>query len=428
MFFNSYQSGTTGTPFAPISVDPSGQSQTLGEFMKEEHSSRIRVLKFLSHFNIGGTERQFVYAANGLDRSRFSVDIACLRNIGPLLNSLNPDMAVYTYPVYRNSYSYRSIFSQLRLMKDVRKLRFDIVHTYGWYPNVFAIPASRLARWPVIVASIRDAGAYMTPAKVQALKFVCRLANCVLANSTAGRDWLVSQGVREQKIELIRNGIIVPPRLERGASRMRSEFGIPDGIPVCACIGRLVSGKGIDFYLKAARVLRDRGRDVRFLMIGAHSSEIKHYQSEMENLVRDLNIEPQVIFTGQREDVPLILSEVDVVVHPSLTEGLSNVILEAMSAAVPVVATKVGGNPELVEDGQTGFLVPVGDPVGIADAISRLLDQPEMARAFGKRARQRVVEEFAVERMVAKIEELYCRLLEGSGATLGDHESNSFRH
>src|SRR6185503_482256 len=91
----------------------------------------------------------------------------------------------------------------------------DIVHTYGWYPNVFAIPAARLARRRAIIASVRDAGAYMTPAKVQALKFVCRLAHLVLANSTAGRDWLVEQGVNEQKIEIIRNGIVVPIRAER---------------------------------------------------------------------------------------------------------------------------------------------------------------------------------------------------------------------
>jgi glycosyltransferase involved in cell wall biosynthesis len=308
-------------------------------------------------------------------------------------------------------------------MKDIRKRRFDIVHTYGWYPNVFAIPVSRLALRPAIIASIRDSGAYMTPAKIQALKFVCRLADCVLANSKAGRGWLVSQGVREQKIEVIPNGIIVPGHVERDAvsGRVRSESGIPPNTPVCACIGRVVSGKGIDCYFKAARVLRDRGRDVRFLMIGAHSVEQRQYQSEMDQLIRELNIEKQVIFTGQREDVPAILREVDVVVHPSLTEGLSNVILEAMASGIPVVATNVGGNPELVEDGRTGFLVPVADPVGIADGICRLLDRPEMARAFGQRARQRIMEEFAVEQMVRKTEELYSRLLEGrkAGARAG---------
>jgi len=394
----------------------------------------VRILKFLNHFFIGGTERQFIHVANGLDRSRFAVEIACLQRDGPLLDSLHPETPLHTYPVEGSLYSWRSICSQFRLVKDVRKRKFDIVHTYGWYPNVFAIPASRLASCPAIIASIRDTGAYMTPAKIQALKFACSLADCVLANSDAGRSWLIEQGVKEQKIEIIRNGIIVPPGagLQPKPGRVHREYGIPLGTPVCACIGRVVSGKGIDCYLRAARIVAGRRPDVRFLMIGARSVE-RNYQPELELLARELNLEHRVIFTGQRQDVPEILREVDIVVHPSLTEGLSNVILEAMAAGIPVIATRVGGNPELVENGRTGYLVSVGDAAEIANAICRLLDHPEMARAFGERARQRVIDEFAMNRMLSKTEALYFRVLEQrlAGAArnrvhCGDHERNPF--
>jgi glycosyltransferase involved in cell wall biosynthesis len=132
----------------------------------------------------------------------------------------------------------------------------------------------------------------------------------------------------------------------------------------------------------------------------------------VEALAGKLNIGDRIIFTGQREDVPRILQEVDIVVHPSLTEGLSNVILEAMAAGIPVVATRAGGNSELVDDGRTGFLVPVKDAAQIANAVGRLLDEPQMARTFGERARQRVVDEFALDRMLSKTEALYLRLLE----------------
>jgi glycosyltransferase involved in cell wall biosynthesis len=373
----------------------------------------IKVLKFLNHFFIGGTERQFVHVANGLDRSQFAVEIACLRKQGPLLDTIEPDMPVYAYPIKGSFYHYRSLLNQLRLARDIRRRRFDIVHTYGWYPNVFAIPASRLALRPVTIASIRDSGAYMTPSKIRALKIACRLADCVLANSTAGRTWLVEHGVNERKIEVIRNGIVIPSRPERRTrvDGIRKEFGIPAETPLCACIGRVVSGKGIDFYLRAARVLADQGRDVRFLMIGALSVE-KSYKSEMEVLARELNVENRVIFAGERQDVSAILREVDVVVHPSLTEGLSNVILEAMGAGIPVVATRTGGNPELVQDGRTGLLVPVQDAPAIAQAVCRLLDHPEMARSFGETGRQRILAEFSIERMLRRTEDLYVRLLE----------------
>src|SRR5262249_14942881 len=152
---------------------------------------------------------------------------------------------------------------------------------------------------------------------------------------------------------------------------------------------------GIDYYLRAARILADLGRDVRFLMIGAVSVE-KNYKSEMEILARELKLEGRVIFTGQRQDVAEILREVDIVVHPSLTEGLSNVILEAMATGLPVVATRAGGNPELVQDGKTGILVPVENESEIARAIKRLLDDPSMARAFGEAARRRIIQEFSI--------------------------------
>jgi len=381
----------------------------------------IRVLKFLNNFYIGGTERQFVHVANGLDRSRFAVEAACFNDQGPLLATLKSDIPVRPYPLNGSLFSRQSVAGQFRLLKHLRNRKLDIVHTYGWYPNVFAIPASRLALRPVTIASVRDVGAYLTLGKIRALGMVCRLADCVLVNSSAGRSWLVGQGVPERKIEVIHNGIEVPhPRAGSADSgALRKEFGIPEGTPVCACIGRLVSGKGMEFYLQAARILADRGRNVRFLMIGAHSAE-RNYSSEIEVLASELKLHGEVIFTGQRQDVAQILREVDIVVHPSLTEGLSNVILEAMAAGIPVVATRVGGNPELVEDGRTGFLVPVENADEIAGAIGRLLDQPDMARAFGARARQRVIDEFGMDKMLSRTETLYVRLLERRGVRLED--------
>jgi glycosyltransferase involved in cell wall biosynthesis len=373
----------------------------------------VKVLKFLNHFFIGGTERQFVHVANGLDPSKFDVEIGCLKQAGPLLQSLRPEMPVHLYPVRTSFYHFQSVLSQLRLAQDIRKRRIDIVHTYGWYPNIFAIPPSWLSARPFRIASIRDAGAYMTPIKIRALKVACALSDRVLANSAAGKDWLAAQGVKDQKIVLIRNGIAIPEQTRQTAESggIRKEFGIPQEAPLCACIGRVVSGKGIDFYLRAARILADQGRDVRFLMIGAVSVET-NYKSEMEILARELNLDGRVIFTGQRQDVAAILREVDIVVHPSLTEGLSNVILEAMATGLPVVATRTGGNPELVQDGKTGILVPVENEGEIARAIARMLDDPSMARAFGEAARSRVIQEFSIGHMLGKMEDLYLGLME----------------
>lgn len=380
-------------------------------------TNRIKVLKFLNHFFIGGTERQFVHVANGLDPSRFEVEIACMKRDGPLLQILRPEMPVHLYPLKGSFYNRHSLWSQLRFAKDLRQRRIDIVHAYGWYPDVFAVPPAKLSLRPKIIASVRDAGAYMTPSKVRALRLVCAVADSVLANSGAGRDWLLAQGVKGEKIEVIRNGIEVPAKSDwkREGGGIRKEFGIPADVPLCACIGRVVSGKGIDFYLRAARILADQGRDFRFLMIGVVSAE-RNYGSEMEHLARELNLGNRIIFTGERRNVCEILREVDMVVHPSLTEGLSNVILEAMGTGLPVVATGVGGNPELVEDGRTGLLVEPRNANAIAHAITRLAENPQMARAFGEAGRQRIIQEFSIHRMLRQTEDLYTRLVERYGS------------
>jgi glycosyltransferase involved in cell wall biosynthesis len=222
----------------------------------------------------------------------------------------------------------------------------------------------------------------------------------------------MAQGVKQQKIEVIRNGVKLPARRagKRGAGGIRQEFGIPAEAPVCACIGRVVSGKGIDVYLRAARVLINQNRNVRFLMIGAHSVETNH-KFEMEELARELQLDGRFIFTGERHNVDEILHDIDIVVHPSLTEGLSNVVLEAMAAGLPVVATRVGGNPELVQDRRTGVLVPPRNAAALAHAIGFLLDHPQIARQFGEAGRERIVQEFSVSEMLRRTEDLYLRLV-----------------
>jgi glycosyltransferase involved in cell wall biosynthesis len=239
----------------------------------------------------------------------------------------------------------------------------------------------------------------------------------------AGKDWLLAKGIKPQKIEVIRNGVQLPaPARKRGTAGIRQEFGIPDQAPVCACIGRVVSGKGIDVYLRAARALIHQNPNVRFLMIGAHSAET-NCKLEMEELARGLQLDGRFIFTGERHNVDEILRDIDIVVHPSLTEGLSNVVMEAMAAGLPVVATRVGGNPELVQDGRTGVLVPPRDAAVLAHGIAFLLDHPQIAREFGEAGRQRIVQEFSISEMLRKTEDLYLRLVSQS-----DHVAAGYRH
>lgn len=368
----------------------------------------IKLLEFTTLFAIGGTERHVVNLAKGLDRSRFDLHFACLKRWGDLLKEIEALQIPLTEYGIHSLYNRRAFRERLRFARYLRQHHIQIVHTYNFYANVFALPAARLARAPVVIASIRDTGAYLTPMQGRVQRWMCRLADCILVNAEAVRQWLVSQGYHPAKIAVIRNGIDLS-RFEgrRDGGALRRELGLPAGAPLVAVLARLDQLKGVEYLLQSATTVAGRFPQARFLIVGDGN-----YRKELEAYAIRLGLGDRVVFTGFRVDVPELLSEVAVSVLPSLSEGLSNVLLESMAAGVPVVATTVGGNPEAVEDGVTGLLVPPRDSAGLARSIGLLLQNRELAARFGQAGRQRVVERFSRDRMVRETERLYVALLE----------------
>jgi L-malate glycosyltransferase len=372
--------------------------------------ARVPVLTFLTNFLIGGTERQVVNLVKNHDRGHFDVHLACFRKKGPLLHEIDAaDVALSAYPITTLA-SLKTIWQQGRLVRYLRAHGVRVVHSFGFYANVFAIPAARLARVPVVVASIRDTGDHLTWLQKAMQKWVCRAADHVLVNALAVRIVLVAQGFDPSRISVIQNGIDVSRYQERsGTKAVRRELGLPSAAPVVAVFARLNRLKGIEYFLEAAALLAKRFDEVRFLIVGDSISEA--YRDELERHAAGLGLADRVVFAGFRGDVPELLSEVSVSVLPSLSEGLSNVVLEAMAAGVPVVATAVGGTPEMVENGVTGLLVPPRDAVALAEAIGSLLADPSRARAIGGAGQERVTERFSLQATVRETELLYDRLL-----------------
>jgi glycosyltransferase involved in cell wall biosynthesis len=240
------------------------------------------------------------------------------------------------------------------------------------------------------------------------------MADRVVANSTAVRDWLVGLGMDERRVVTIPNGIVVPsePRLNKDGS-VRRQLGIPPDAPVIAAVCRLNQNKGLEYFLRAAVALRPRFPEARFLIVGGSYFD-PLYPKTLEQLTTQLGLNDRVIFAGERNDVPRVLQEIDISVLPSLNEGLSNSLLEAMAAGLPVVATRVGGNPEVVQHGKTGLLVPPRDPQALAEAITRILESPEMSRQFGRAGFDRVKDNFSLAATVRRTEDLYMSLLDRS--------------
>jgi glycosyltransferase involved in cell wall biosynthesis len=370
---------------------------------------------------MGGTENQVLNLGLALDPFNFDLQLACFTRWGQFLKDVETrGIPLIQYGIGK-LYHWKTFAKQLRFAGDVRRNRTQIVHTYGFYPNVFGIPAARLGNVPVVVASIRDTGPYLTPMKKRFQRAVCRLSDCILVNAEAVRKWLISEGYPADKIAVIRNGVDLSGFGKRAdGSRLRQELGLPPQGPLVAVFSRLERLKGIEYFLNAAAVVTDRFPEARFLIVGGgfikRNGRIvpeMDYRTELEKHAARLGLDRKVVFTGFRMDVPELLSEVTVSVLPSLSEGLPNVLLESMAAAVPVVATRVGGNPEAVEDGETGLLVPPRDPEALVRAISRFLEDPDLAFRFGQAGKERVIAHFSLGRMVQETERLYHRLLKG---------------
>ena len=380
---------------------------------------RMRLLNVVADFGCGGTERQVVTLSAALE-ARCDQHFACMRRDGYFLAEVEArgiPVREYRFPTF---YSLRCLQQQWRLARYITRERIQVVHGYNFYANVFALPAARWAGAPVIVASIRDRGVYLSRKQKTVQRYVCRMADCILVNAEAIKDWLVNQGYDPARIVIIRNGVDLT-RFPAGpaADTLRKEFGIPDGAPVIGVVGRVRTLKGIEDAIDAAAIASARHPTLRLLVIGESlttrdgvTMEDRAYVDSLRARARAAGLGDRAIFTGYRADVPALLSQLSVSVQPSLNEGLSNVVLESMAAAAPTVATRVGGTPEALVPGVTGLLVPPADPATLASAVERLLDDPALAIGLGRAGRQRIEDTFALDRMHQATAQLYDDLLE----------------
>jgi len=359
----------------------------------------------LTNFNIGGTERQVANLVSGIDSSCFDLHLACFSNSGELQQEI--EHLQIPRPEFKISRLYGAeTFRQAgRLAHYIRRNHIQIVHSYGFYPNVFAIPAARLAG-SSIIASIRDTGDGLTPIQRRIQKLVCRMADCVLVNAEAIRKTLIDEGYRPDNIVVIRNGLNLPAfRKRHDGGKVRHSLGLPPLARMVLVFARLNRLKGVDYFLDAAALVTKSFPDVYFVIAGGGA-----HRKALEERTARLGLASRVIFTGFRTDIPDLLSEAELSVLPSLSEGLSNSLLESMASGVPAIATRVGGNSEVIEDGVTGLLVPPRDARSLADAMSLILGNPGLAAGLGEAGPRRAEKYFSMERAISETEQLYRKL------------------
>ena len=353
-----------------------------------------RVFLMLNSFETGGSERQFVSLAKSLDPQQFSLGIGCIQNKGPLRELFGE---VPRFKLGGNVYGWRSWHSRWRLARHLRQNRIQIAHSFDFYTNLTLVPAALAARVPVIIGSQRQLGDLLTAAQRQLQQAAFRMCDAVVCNSRAAAQRLISDGLPEAKIRIIGNA------LAPGAFS-QTEPLIPrrDGILCVGMVARMnAESKNHRIFLQAAAKLAARFPTIEFVLVGDGP-----LRAELEIEAKSLGIGDRTTFLGDRRDIPEVMASLDVTAVPSDSESLSNVILESMAAGVPVVATNVGGNPELVSDDR-GILVPVRDVDALAVAIAQLLSNAEHRDRLGQNAKQFAVEHFSAESITREYERLY---------------------
>ncbi|ACG73950.1 glycosyl transferase group 1 [Anaeromyxobacter sp. K] len=364
-----------------------------------------RILIFQNRFRIGGQERQTVLNVRSMDRARFEPVVAVLHLDGDHLQDLEvAGVRPVVFDVGGRMIRPNTAWQLARIVRFVRTERIAVIHAQDVYTNVLGVLAARLARVPVILTRV-DLGHHLEGYRRPLLQAASRVADRVLVNALCIRDLAVREGVEADRVAVVRNGVDLEA-LDLEARRA-PDHPVPEpGAVVCiANMHHPVKGQS-DLLVAMREVLRTRP-DARLVLVGEGVR-----RPLLERLARRLGISDRCHFLGHRLDAPALLAQAVAGVSASYAEGISNAILESMAMRLPVVATRVGGTPEVVREGQNGFLVPPGAPAALARRILDLLRDPALRRRMGERGRRIVEEEFGLAQMRLSYDALYQDLTE----------------
>jgi len=358
----------------------------------------------------GGAENSLLRIVRLLPPERYRASIATFwkPNDGAFLKQF--PCPVYTFPLQR-TYGPEALRVGLKLRKLIRTRNVSIVQTFFATSDLWGGPIAKLSGAPVLISSRRDMGFQLTARHHLAYRLTAGLFDQVYTVSDAVRDYTIRHhGMPAEKVISIPNGVdmdrITPPR-DRAC--VRASYGLEDASHVIVDVGTVKPVKGLDVLVRTAAIVCQKYPRAVFLVVGLIPPG--PYFGELRALIESLGLTRNFRFIGRSDNVVPLLQMSDVFCHLSRSDGLSNALLEAMACGLPCVASRVGGNPEVVEENRSGFIVPSEQPELAADRVLALLRYPECAEHMGDRGREIISQKFTAEGMVRRLVALYDELL-----------------
>jgi glycosyltransferase involved in cell wall biosynthesis len=373
---------------------------------------RIHVMYMVDRlFLQGGGEEALLRIVRTLPRERFRISLVTF--------DANPEAArmvresgadLHILPM-RRVYDWSGLRAGMELRRLMRSGGVDVVHTFFETSNTWGALVAKLSQVPVLISSRRDMGILRLQKHHAAYKVMNRFCDGFVAVSDGVRDFCIeAEGLKPERIFTVHNGVdLAKIDAAEGVAALKAKLKLPDGAPVVTTVANIRRIKGLDTLLRAAAMLRRDFPNARFLLAGG-CLEPDHF-TQLKAEVQEFGLTENVHFLGNLSEVFALLKLSDVFCLLSRTEGFSNALLEAMASGLPCVATRVGGNAEAIDEGQSGFLLPVEDAVAAAERIRFLLRNPEEARRVGRAARRTVEEKFTSEKMAGQLAHLYQALL-----------------
>lgn len=361
----------------------------------------IRTLHVETGMHSLGGPAQVIYLMAGLRDRGHEAHLVCPKGSSVSRHAAAAGLDVIAVPLWTDL----DISFIFKLHRIIKRMKPDIVHLHSRRgADIMGGVAARLARAPAVILSRRIDNP-VRRGLISYLKY-SPLCDRIVTISDAVTGALLEGGVDTAKITRVRSAVDAGAYDVSPNGRLREALGIPTETRIIGIVGQLIERKGHRYLLDAMPAILERFPDTVLVALG-HGPLL----SRLRHQAKSLGIERNAMFVGFRNDMPHILRELDVLVHPAIMEGLGVAILQAMAAEVPVVATAAGGMPEAVQDGVNGILVPPRDVEALGDAVIRLLAAPELRRAMGAAGRRIVEERFSVDGMVEGVLSVYYDVL-----------------
>jgi len=370
-----------------------------------EKPNRITVLHLIGTLGIGGMEQQLVSLAPRFDSERFRIIVCTVRPKHALAKVLAGSHVEVTTINFRMRYLF---FGLWRLHRLVKQEKVDILHMHN--PALPARIFGMCVRGPIVVTTDHGQGYWKKPWHYALERYaIKRTALRIAVSKDVAEILKAREFVPEEKLLIMPNAVEAERfRLgETERANTRAELGLTEEMTAIATIARLVKEKALHVLIAAFAELAGRVPQARLLVVG--DGPLK---ADLESYSVDLGIADRVLFTGARLDIPNVLAAVDIFALSSQNEGLPVSLLEAMAAAKPIVATKVGGIPEAVTNREEGLLVAPDDPKALADALYEVISQPDLASRLGRQAAEKVATNYSAAAAARNLEEVYCSLLD----------------